>query len=102
MTGRAHASDPAGSGEPAGSFRFDGRRVRFAPGQTVAAALWADGVRSWRTTRGADRPRGLFCGIGVCFDCLVTLDGRPDLRACLAPARDGLDVRTQRGSGDRG
>lgn len=83
----------------AGRFRFDGRDVPYADGQTVGAALWAAGVRSWRTTRHTGRPRGLFCGIGVCFDCLVTVDGRADERACVLPAAAGLDVRTQEGSG---
>ena len=76
-----------------GTFRFDGRPVPFEEGQTIGAALWADGVRSWRTTRLAGRPRGFFCGIGVCFDCLLTVDGRPDERACVTPARAGADVR---------
>ena len=82
-----------------GRFRFDGRSVAFVAGQSVGAALWADGVRSWRTTRFAGRPRGLFCGIGVCFDCLVEIDGRSDRRACVTTARQGQQVRTQRGSG---
>jgi predicted molibdopterin-dependent oxidoreductase YjgC len=81
------------------SFDFDGRPVPYAEGQTVGAALWADGVRSWRRTRFGGRPRGLFCGIGVCFDCLVEVDGRPDQRACLVPARPGAVVRTQEGAG---
>jgi predicted molibdopterin-dependent oxidoreductase YjgC len=80
-------------------FDFDGSRVPFAPGQTIGAALWAHGVRSWRTTRFAGRPRGLFCGIGVCFDCLVEVEGRADRRACLEPAVDGLVVRSQHGAG---
>jgi predicted molibdopterin-dependent oxidoreductase YjgC len=78
---------------------FDGRPVPFRAGQSVAAALLAAGVRSWRTTRSEGRPRGVFCGIGVCFDCLVTVDGRPGIRACLQPARDGMRVSTQEGSG---
>lgn len=81
------------------TLRFDGREVAFEPGQSVGAALWAVGVRSWRTTRVAGRPRGLFCGIGVCFDCLVVIDGRSDERACVVPARDGMDVRSQEGAG---
>jgi hypothetical protein len=76
-------------------FDFDGRRIPFTPGQSVAAALWAVGVPSWRTTRFGGRPRGLFCGIGVCFDCLVEVDGRPDERACLIPARPGMAVRSR-------
>lgn len=72
----------------------DGRPVPVTPGQTVGAALHAAGIRSWRTTRLGGRPRGLFCGIGVCFDCLVTVNGRPPERACLLQARPGDEVTT--------
>lgn len=68
---------------------FAGRPIPVVPGQTIGAALLAAGIRSWRTTRLAGRPRGLFCGIGVCFDCLVTVNGRPSVRACLIEARPG-------------
>jgi hypothetical protein len=81
------------------SFRFADRVIPFREGQTVGAALVAAGVRSWRTTRVEHRPRGLFCGIGVCFDCLVVIDGRPNQRAYLALAREGLDVQPQEGTG---
>ena len=78
---------------------LDGREIEALPGQTVAAALWAAGVTSWRTTRGAGRPRGVFCGIGVCFDCLVTVNDRPGQRACLVSLRPGDAIRTQEGTG---
>lgn len=81
------------------TFEVDGRPVPFVPGQTVGAALVAAGVLSWRTTRVGGRPRGIFCGIGVCFDCLVTVDERPNRRACLELARPGARVRTQVGTG---
>jgi hypothetical protein len=81
------------------TFLFDGRPVAFTDGQSVAAALTAVGVRSWRTTRVGGRPRGLFCGIGICFDCLVVVDGRPNQRACIVPARAGTQVTTQEGTG---
>ncbi|KMS88883.1 MULTISPECIES: (2Fe-2S)-binding protein [Streptomyces] len=84
---------------PACTVTFDGRPLEALPGQTVAAALWAAGVTAWRSTRGAGRPRGVFCGIGVCFDCLVTVNGRPNQRACLVPVRPGDDIRTQEGTG---
>jgi aerobic-type carbon monoxide dehydrogenase small subunit (CoxS/CutS family) len=80
-------------------FTFDGRPMTARPGQTVGAALLAAGVRSWRTTRFGGKPRGLFCGIGVCFDCLVTVNGEPNLRACLVPVADGDAVVTQAGAG---
>ncbi|MYW00064.1 (2Fe-2S)-binding protein [Streptomyces sp. SID3343] len=72
----------------------DGRPIPVEPGQTIGAAMIAAGLRSWRTTRFAGRPRGLFCGIGVCFDCLVTVDGTTSLRACLVVARAGDEVTT--------
>ena len=71
---------------------FAGRTLQARDGQSVAAALTAAGVRSWRTTRREERPRGLFCGIGACFDCLLTIDGRPAQRACLVPVRDGMTL----------
>jgi predicted molibdopterin-dependent oxidoreductase YjgC len=81
------------------TFTFDGTPTGFRDGQSVGAALTAAGVRSWRSTRMQGRPRGLFCGIGVCFDCLVVVDGRPNERACLVPARPGMTVETQEGTG---
>lgn len=78
---------------------FDGAPVTALPGQTVAAALWAAGVTAWRSTRGTGRPRGVFCGIGVCFDCLVTVNDRPNQRACLVPVRPADVIRTQEGTG---
>lgn len=81
------------------TFTFDGEPVPARAGQTVAAALLADGRRVLRHTRMAGRPRGLFCGIGACFDCLVVLNGRAGVRACLAEVGEGDDVRTQHGAG---
>jgi len=71
---------------------FRGSVVPAQPGQSVGAALVAAGILDWRTTRQGGRPRGLFCGIGVCFDCLITVDGMPDQRACLVPAGDGMEL----------
>jgi NADPH-dependent 2,4-dienoyl-CoA reductase/sulfur reductase-like enzyme len=73
---------------------FNGRDVSAHPGQSVAAALVDAGIRSWRTTRRNARPRGLFCGIGVCYDCLITVDGVPNQRACLVPVADGMRLTT--------
>jgi D-hydroxyproline dehydrogenase subunit alpha len=71
--------------EPAYEIVVDGRSVTARAGQTVAGALISAGHRSWRTTRRG-RPRGVFCGIGVCFDCLATVDGERSVRACVAEA----------------
>lgn len=77
----------------------DGEPVRARPGQTIAAALIAAGRSSWRTTRGSGEPRGLFCGIGVCFDCLVTVNGVGSVRACLATVQAGDVIASERGTG---
>jgi predicted molibdopterin-dependent oxidoreductase YjgC len=71
---------------------FDGRTVPATPGESVGAALTNAGIRSWRSTRKHGRPRGLFCGIGVCFDCLLSVDGLPNQRACLTPVAPGMRV----------
>jgi predicted molibdopterin-dependent oxidoreductase YjgC len=84
------------------TFLFDGRTVPFRHGQSVGAALVSAGVLSWRTTRINGRPRGIFCGIGICFDCIVTVDETPNQRACVTPAREGMRVRTQNGDGYAG
>lgn len=81
------------------TFQFDGRPITAYPGETVGAALLAAGIVTLRTTRQQGRPRGLFCGIGVCFDCLVVVDGVHNQQACLVPARPGALVQTQRGIG---
>lgn len=78
---------------------FDGREIPVGAGQSVGSALVAAGIRSWRTTRTKDRPRGLFCGIGICYDCLITVDGSPNQRACLTPAQPGMVLAS--GSADR-
>jgi hypothetical protein len=71
---------------------FDGRPLSAVVGDSVGAALTRAGVRSWRTTRRRGRPRGLFCGIGVCYDCLLTVDGSANQRACLVTAEDGMEL----------
>lgn len=81
---------------------FDGAPIDVLPGQSVAAALWSAGITSWRRTRAGQRPRGVFCGIGICFDCLVTVNGVPNQRACLVPARPGDAITTQQGDGHGG
>ncbi|WP_421996604.1 FAD-dependent oxidoreductase [Reyranella sp.] len=81
---------------PAGAsvtMTFDGREIEALEGETVGAALAAAGIVAVRRTRSGD-PRGPFCGMGVCYDCLVTIDGRPSQRACLTRATAGMDIRS--------
>jgi hypothetical protein len=80
-------------------FAFDDGEIAAVPGQSIAAALIAAGHRSWRSTRVDGEPRGAFCGIGVCFDCLVIVNGRPNQRACLVEIRPGDRVERQEGTG---
>jgi len=75
------------------SIMLDGVPLPAYPGETVAGALLASGRRAWRHT-GHGQPRGLFCGIGLCFDCLVTVNGTPNVRACLTPVAAGMVVET--------
>jgi len=63
--------------------RFDGQDVSALAGETVAAALSAAGIVTFRQTPGG-APRGLHCGMGACFDCVVTIDGKIGQRACMA------------------
>lgn len=72
----------------------DGATIPAQDGDTVAAVLVRSGRVSWRRTRNDDRPRGLFCGMGACQDCLVTVDDVPGVRACLAPAAPGMRITT--------
>ncbi len=81
------------------TFTFDGAPIDFRAGQSVGAALLGAGIRSWRSTRIAGRPRGLFCGIGVCYDCLVVIDGEPNRRACRVPAEPEMTVSSQEATG---
>ncbi len=91
-------ADPT-RGEAVWTLIFDGRGVSAVAGQSVGAALTDAGIRSWRSTRKQHRPRGLFCGIGVCYDCLITVDGLPNQRACLTPVRPGMKLDTGTGAG---
>ena len=81
------------------TFTFDGESMRAPAGQTIAAALLAAGRRTLRTTRVNGAPRGAFCGIGACWDCLVVYNGQASTRACLQLVADGDRVETQAGAG---
>ena len=75
------------------AFTLDGAPHRAAPGTSVAAALLNAGVWSFRRAQGGD-VRGPLCGMGICHECRVSLDGVPHQRACLVPVAEGMDVRT--------
>ena len=80
----------------------DGKAVAARSGDTVAAALLAAGIDHCRTTPVTGAPRAPYCLMGVCFDCLVTIDGVGSRQACLVPVRDGMKVETQQGKREAG
>jgi predicted molibdopterin-dependent oxidoreductase YjgC len=96
--GTFHHLDDAAAGAAVRIF-LDGQEVRARAGQTVAAALLACGRKVFRRTAERDEPRGLFCGMGICFDCVMEIDGRPNVRACQTLVRDGMRVSIQQGHG---
>jgi len=75
----------------------DGEPVVAFEGETVASALLASGRSTFRFTNRRGEPRGIFCGMGLCFDCVMTIDGIPNVRTCVTPAEPGMKVQTQRG-----
>lgn len=75
-------------------FRFEGEEVTAPEGRSLAAALTEAGHRAFRQT-DAGGARGIFCGMGVCQDCLVTVDGTPNRRACMTQAAEGMAVTRQ-------
>lgn len=81
-------------GQPV-TIEVDGEPVSSYEGETIAAALVASGRRVFRYT-ASGQPRGVFCGMGACFDCLVEVDGDPSVRSCITPVREGMKVRTSR------
>jgi len=76
------------------SFHFNGEKFTGAAGQSVAAALIANGQRELRRTRFGEEPRSIFCGIGICFDCVVTINGVANQRACLIEISSDMKVES--------
>ena len=76
----------------------DGQPIVAYEGETVAGALMAQGYYGSRRTPN-DAPRGYYCGMGVCWDCAVVVDGEPNVRACRTYVRDGMRIERQVGYG---
>lgn len=81
-------------------FYFEGEKLQGFEGEPVAAALHAAGVKVLRYSIKKERPRGLFCAIGNCSSCLMRVDGRPNVRTCMEPLREGMRVERQKGKGE--
>ena len=91
-----------GEAGPPVALTIDGKDVHAQPGDTVAAALLLAGIDRCRTTPVTGAPRLPYCMMGVCFDCLVTIDGVGSRQACLVPVRAGMAVETQQGKREAG
>jgi predicted molibdopterin-dependent oxidoreductase YjgC len=90
-----------GPAQPGGTVEIfvDGSGVQAIAGEPIAAALMAAGIKVLRVTPKEGKPRGIYCAIGLCTDCMMTVDGVPNVRTCITHVRDGMTVETQRGLG---
>lgn len=77
----------------------DGKKIPTYEGEPVAAALAAAGIKLFRFTSNRNEPRGIFCAIGRCTDCVMTVDGQPNVRTCVTLAKEGMKLETQKGLG---
>ncbi len=82
------------------SFNYDGKTLQGYEGEPVAMALKAAGVMVHRYTAKKHQPRGIFCAIGRCTDCVMVVDGVPNVRTCMTPLVEGMKVETQYGVTD--
>lgn len=80
------------------SVTFEGQPLSVPAGTSVAGALLAAGVEQFRSTPVSGAPRAPFCMMGVCFDCLVEIDGVPNRQSCMVPVREAMVIRVQRGA----
>ena len=78
-------------------FSFDGREMTGYEGEPIAAALKANGVMIHRYTMKKHEPRGIFCAIGRCTDCVMVVNGQANTRTCITPLEEGMKVQTQYG-----
>lgn len=79
------------------SFTYNGQAMQGYEGEPVAAALKAAGVMIHRYTQKQHKPRGIFCAIGRCTDCVMVVNGKPNVRTCVTPLEAGMTVQTQYG-----
>lgn len=75
--------------------QVNGQPTTAFTGETIATVLLAEGIRAFRHTLKTGRPRGIFCGMGICYDCVVTVDGVPNVRACVTYVEEGMVIETR-------
>lgn len=94
-------ANPGGANPPTDiTITFDGIPLPARSGEPVIAALFAAGVRVLRTMPRIGEARGGFCMVGRCSDCMMVINGVPNVRACVTPAQAGMTIQTQRGLGE--
>lgn len=84
------------------SIFVDGEEMTVRNGEMIAAALIANGKDIFRYTNERHEPRGLYCGIGRCTDCVMIVNGVPNVRTCVTPVEAGMKIETQLGMGHWG
>ncbi|PHX39836.1 NAD(FAD)-dependent dehydrogenase [Pseudomonas sp. NZIPFR-PS5] len=82
------------------SLSFNDQSFEVPAGISVAAALLMSGINRFRATPVSESPRAPYCMMGVCFECLVDIDGVPNRQSCLIEAADGMRIRSQEGARD--
>jgi len=82
------------------TFIYNGQEVIGVQGEPIAMALQSAGHRIHRYTMKEHQPRGIFCAIGRCTDCVMIVNGKPNVRTCVTPLEAGMDVKTQYGVTD--
>ena len=80
-------------------FYYDGKEVEGYEGESIAAALHSAGVRVLSHSHEKHRPRGFYCAIGNCGQCTMEVDGVSNVRTCIEPLREGMNVKTQKDKG---
>ena len=86
--------------KPTITIEVDGKKIPAVPGEMISSALIAAGIKIFRRTLRRNEPRGYFCGIGQCTDCMMTVDNIPGVRTCITPVRPGMKIKTQIGHGE--
>ena len=100
MTTKPLFSIPQSSVSETVTITFDGKTLKVPSGISVAAALLVGGVDDFRSSIVGQVPRAPYCMMGVCYECLVEIDGIPARQSCLLPVQDGMQVRRQIGAAD--
>jgi len=77
------------------TIEIDGEKIEAYEGEPIASALWAAGIRNFRYTRKRKEARGFFCGIGLCTDCKMIVNGIPNIRTCITLVEDGMRIKRQ-------